>query len=103
MLIRCFNLDFPPRGLFIPRRSDPPLTLLSKKDLGTHGYEWHKKNSKGTGPFKFLSTFPPQHVAGEKYAGYHFEGRPYLDGFKANSAPKMARSFKKPYELIRHP
>ena len=84
-----FNLDFP-SGSFIPAVATPFNFVYSKKDLDTHGYEWHKKNVNGTGPFKFIEHIPGQHVAGEKYAGYHFEGRPYLDGFKAISAPKMA-------------
>ena len=84
-----FNLDFP-SGSFIPAVATPFNFVYSKKDLDTHGYEWHKKNINGTGPFKFVEHIPGQHVAGDKYAGYHFEGRPYLDGFKAISAPKMA-------------
>ena len=84
-----FNLDFP-SGSFIPAVATPFNFVYSKKDLDTHGSEWHKKNINGTGPFKFVEHIPGQHVAGERYAGYHFKGQPYLDGFKAISAPKMA-------------
>ena len=84
-----FNLDFP-SGSFIPALATPFNFVYSKKDLDTHGFEWHKKNVNGTGPFKFVEHIPGQHVAGERYAGYHFKGQPYLDGFRAISAPKMA-------------
>ena len=60
-----FNLDFP-SGSFIPAVATPFNFVYSKKDLDTHGYEWHKKNVNGTGPFKFIEHIPGQHVAGEK-------------------------------------
>ena len=53
-----FKLKFP-SGAFIPAVATPFNITVSKKDLDTHGYDWHKKNINGTGPFKFV-----QHSAG---------------------------------------
>lgn len=84
-----FKLKFP-TAAFIPALATPFNFIYSKKDLDTHGYEWHKSNVNGTGPFKFVQHQPGAFVEGVKNANYHFEGRPYLDGFKAIAAPKMA-------------
>ena len=84
-----FNLKFP-SGSFIPAVATPFNFVYSKKDLDDHGHDWHKKNVNGTGPFIFVEDIPGQHVMGKKNPNYHFEGQPYLDGFKAISAPKMA-------------
>ena len=84
-----FKLKFP-TAVFIPALATPFNFIYSKKDLDTHGMEWHKANVNGTGPFKFVQHQPGAFVEGVKNANYHFEGRPYLDGFKAISAPKMA-------------
>ena len=84
-----FKLKFP-SGAFIPAVATPFNITVSKKDLDTHGYDWHKKNVNGTGPFKFVQHQPGSFVEGARYDGYHFSGRPYLDGFKAIAAPKMA-------------
>lgn len=84
-----FKLKFP-TAVFIPALATPFNFIYSKKDLDTHGMEWHKANINGTGPFKFVQHQPGAFVEGVKNANYHFEGRPYLDGFKAISAPKMA-------------
>ncbi len=83
-----FTLKFP-SGAFIPSVATPFNFIYSKKDLDTHGYEWHKKNVNGSGAYKFVEHIPGQHVAGVRYDGYHHAGKPYLDGFKAISAPKM--------------
>ena len=64
--------------------------VYSKKDLDTHGYDWHTKNVNGTGPFSFVQHQPGAFVEGKKNPNYHFKGQPYLDGFKAIAAPKMA-------------
>jgi peptide/nickel transport system substrate-binding protein len=84
-----FKLKFP-SGSFIPSVAMPFNFVYSKKDLDTHGYTWHKKNINGTGAFSFVQHQPGSFVEGKKYAGYHHKGKPYLDGFKAISAPKMA-------------
>ncbi len=84
-----FKLKFP-SGSFIPSVAMPFNFVYAKKDLDTHGYTWHQKNINGTGAFSFVQHQPGSFVEGKKYAGYHHEGKPYLDGYKAISAPKMA-------------
>ena len=84
-----FKLDFP-SGSFIPAVATPFNIIVSKKDLDTYGYEWHKKNINGTGAFKFKEHQPGSFVEGVRYDGYHHKGKPYLDGYKAIAAPKMA-------------
>ncbi len=84
-----FKLKFP-SGAFIPALADPYNWVYSKKDLDENGYKWHQKNINGTGPFRFVQHQPGAFVEGKRYEGYHFKGQPYLDGFKAISAPKMA-------------
>ena len=77
-------------GSFLPSLAMPFNFIYSKKDLDTHGYKWHKNNVNGTGPFVFVEHQPGAFVRGKRYDGYHLEGRPYLDGFNAISAPKMS-------------
>ena len=84
-----FKLKFP-SGSFIPALATPFNFVYSKKDLDEHGYTWHKKNINGTGAFTFVQHQPGSFVEGKKYEGYHHKGKPYLDGYKAISAPKMA-------------
>jgi len=84
-----FNLKFP-SGAFIPAVATPFNIVVSKKDLDEHGYNWHTKNINGTGAFKFVEHQPGSFVSGERYDDYHHEGKPYLDGYKAIAAPKMA-------------
>ncbi len=84
-----FKLKFP-SGAFIPAVATPFNIVVSKKDLDTHGYNWHKKNINGTGAFTFVQHQPGSFVEGKKYANYHIAGKPYLDGYKAIAAPKMA-------------
>jgi len=84
-----FKLKYP-TGTFIPALALPFNFIYSKKDLDKHGYTWHKKNINGTGPFVFVQHQPGSFVEGKKYKDYHHKGQPYLDGFKAISAPKMA-------------
>ena len=84
-----FKLSFP-SGSFMPAMADPYAFIYSKKDLDEHGYTWHRTNINGTGPFKFVEHQPGAFVSGVKNENYHHEGRPYLDGFKAISAPKMS-------------
>ncbi len=84
-----FKLKFP-SGAFIPAVATPFNFVYSKKDLDTHGYTWHKKNINGTGAFRFVQHQPGSFVEGKAYDRYHHIGKPYLDGYKAISAPKMA-------------
>jgi peptide/nickel transport system substrate-binding protein len=84
-----FKLKFP-SGSFIPSVAMPFNFVYAKKDLDKHGYTWHQKNINGTGAFTFVQHQPGSFVEGKKYAGYHHKGKPYLDGYKAISAPKMA-------------
>jgi peptide/nickel transport system substrate-binding protein len=79
-----------PTGTFIPAMARPFNFIYSKKDLDTHGYSWHQKNVNGTGAFKFVQDQKGAFVEGVKFAEYHHKGQPYLDGFKAISAPKLA-------------
>ena len=84
-----FNLKYA-SGAFIPALAAPYNFVYSKKDLDTYGYAWHQTNINGTGAFTFVEHKPGAYVEGKKYANFHVKGRPYLDGFKAISAPKMA-------------
>lgn len=89
-----FNLKYA-TGAFIPALATPFNFIYSKKDLDTHGYKWHQKNVNGTGGFTFVQHQPGAFVEGKRYADYHLMGedgkaKPYLDGYKAISAPKMA-------------
>ena len=84
-----FKLKFP-SGAFIPALATPFNFVYSKKDLDAHGYEWHTKNINGSGPFIFVQHQPGSFVEGKRNPNYHHAGQPYLDGFKAISAPKMA-------------
>ncbi|MEO1710129.1 MAG: ABC transporter substrate-binding protein [Pseudomonadota bacterium] len=79
-----------PSGAFLPAMASPFNFIYAKKDLDTHGMQWHKQNINGSGPFRFVEYQPGSHVIGKRYEDYHHEGRPYLDGFKAISAPKMS-------------
>ena len=84
-----FKLKFP-TGSFIPALATPFNFVYSKKDLDTHGLKWHQKNINGTGAFSFVQHQKGAFVEGKKFADYHHKGQPYLDGFKAISAPKLA-------------
>ena len=93
-----FNLKFP-SGAFIPALASPFNFVFAKKDLERedpegkdplYGMKWHQTNVNGTGAFKFVQHQPGAFVEGARYDGYHHEGKPYLDGYKAISAPKTA-------------
>lgn len=84
-----FNLKFP-SGTFIPAVAMPYNFVYSKKDLEEHGYNWHKTNINGSGAFRLVEHVSGSHVSGERNEDYYVKGRPYLDGFKAISAPKMS-------------
>ena len=84
-----FNLKYA-SGAFIPALAAPYNFVYSKKDLDTNGYAWHQTNINGTGAFTFVEHKPGAYVEAKKYANFHVKGLPYLDGFMAISAPKMA-------------
>ena len=79
-----------PLAAIIPALASPFNFIYSKKDLDTHGYNWHTKNVNGTGPFKFVQFQSGAFVEGKRNDAYHVKGQPYLDGFKAVIAPKMS-------------
>ena len=84
-----FNLKFP-SGAFLPALATPFNWIYSKKDLDEHGYDWHKNNVNGSGPFKFVQHQPGAFVEGMRNDDYHHEGQPHLDGFKAIIAKKLS-------------
>jgi peptide/nickel transport system substrate-binding protein len=84
-----FKLKFP-SGAFVPALATPFNIIMSKRDLDTHGYVWHKRNVNGTGAFEFVRHQPGAFVEGKRFVDFHRTGYPYLDGFKSISAPKMA-------------
>ena len=84
-----FKLDFP-TGAFLPALASPFNFIYADEDLEKYGYQWHKTNINGSGPFKFVEHQPGAFVKGVKYEKYHLKGKPYLDGFIAYSAPKMS-------------
>jgi peptide/nickel transport system substrate-binding protein len=84
-----FNLKHP-SGAFLPAMASPFNGIYSKKDLDTHGTDWHTKNVNGTGPFMFVKHVSGAGVEGKKNPNYHHKGQPYLDGFQSIEAPKMA-------------
>ena len=76
---------------FIPLIATPFNFVYAKKDLEREdGMTWHQKNINGTGAFTFVEHQPGAFVKGKRYEGYHHEGKPYLDGYVAISAPKMS-------------
>ena len=79
-----------PLSAILPALASPFNFIYSKKDLDTHGYNWHKDNVNGTGPFKFVQQQPGAFVEGKRNDDYYLKGKPYLDGFRAVQAPKMS-------------
>ena len=79
-----------PLAAMVGALASPFNFIYSKKDLDTHGYRWHQKNINGTGAFKFVQHQPGSYMEGAKFEDFHVKGQPYLDGYKAISAPKMS-------------
>lgn len=79
-----------PLPAIIPALASPFNFVYSKKDLDTHGYNWHKANINGTGAFRFVEHQPGAFVEGKRNPDFYIKGRPYLDGYRAISAPKMS-------------
>ena len=84
-----FRLKFA-SGAFVPALATPFNVIVAKKDLDTHGYNWHTQNVNGTGAFQFVQHQPGAFVEGRRFEEFHRAGYPYLDGFKSIEAPKMA-------------
>ena len=84
-----FDLKFP-SGAFLPALATPFNWIYSKKDLDEHGFDWHRNNVNGSGPFKFVQHQPGAFVEGVRNDAYHHAGQPHLDGFKAIIAKKMS-------------
>jgi peptide/nickel transport system substrate-binding protein len=89
-----FDLKYASPG-FLPALATPFNFVYSKADMAKHGMAWHAKNVNGTGAFAFVQHQPGAFVEGKARSGYHHMGAdgkalPYLDGYKAISAPKMA-------------
>jgi len=84
-----FKLSFP-SGAFIPALATPFNIVMSKAMLDKNGIGWYAKNIMGSGPFVFVEHQPGSFVSGKRFDNYHHKGQPYLDGYKAIAAPKMA-------------
>ena len=84
-----FKLSFP-SGAFIPALATPFNIVMSKAMLDKNGIGWYAKNIMGSGPFVFVEHQPGSFVSGKRFDNYHHKGQPYLDGYRAISAPKMA-------------
>jgi len=83
-----FKLKFA-TSAFLPALADPFAYIYSKAklDADPHFYE---KNILGSGPFKFVAYEAGQSMKGERNPDYYHKGLPYLDGFVAILAPKLA-------------
>ena len=84
-----FKLSFP-SGAFIPALATPFNIVMSKAMLDKNGMGWYAKNIMGSGPFVFAEHQPGSFVSGKRFDNSHHKGQPYLDGYKAIAAPKMA-------------
>jgi peptide/nickel transport system substrate-binding protein len=93
-----FDLKYP-SGAFVGVLATPFNFIYAQKDMErkdpkgvdpNYGMKWHQKNINGTGAFTFVQHQPGAFVEGKRFADYHHAGKPYLDSFKAISAPKMA-------------
>ncbi|HBK80117.1 MAG TPA: ABC transporter substrate-binding protein [Nitrospinae bacterium] len=77
-------------GAFVPALANPFNWIYSKADLDKHGMKWHRTHINGSGAFRFVQHKPGAYVEGKRYKKYHHKGKPYLDGYRAISAPKMS-------------
>src|SRR5256714_248636 len=74
---------------FLPALADP-FAYIYKKAILDKDQHWYEKNILGSGPFKFVRYETGQSVTGERNPDYYHKGLPYLDGFTAIYAPKLA-------------
>jgi peptide/nickel transport system substrate-binding protein len=82
------RLKFPTTA-FLPALADP-FAYVYKKEILDKDPHFYEKNVMGSGPFKFVSYDAGQSIKGERNPDYYHEGLPYLDGFVAIYAPKLA-------------
>jgi peptide/nickel transport system substrate-binding protein len=82
------RLKFPTTA-FLPALADP-FAYVYKKEILDKDPHFYEKNVMGSGPFKFVSYDAGQSIKGERFDDYYHEGLPYLDGFVAIYAPKLA-------------
>jgi len=94
-----FKLNYP-SGAFLGAIGTPFNFIYAEKDMNRkdpegkdplYGMKWNQKNVNGTGAFSFVQHQPGAFVEGKKFDDYHHEGKPYLDGYKAISAPQMSK------------
>jgi peptide/nickel transport system substrate-binding protein len=88
-----FDLKYPTTA-FIPSAAMPFNFLFSKAKLDKD-IHWYEKNIMGSGPFIFVQHQPGAFVEGKANPKFYHKGAdgkpmPYLNGYKAISAPKMA-------------
>src|SRR3954469_23595931 len=83
-----FRLKFATTA-FLPALADPFAYIYKKAALDQDPH-WYEKNILGSGPFKFVRYETGQSVTGERNPDYYHKGLPYLDGFTAIYAPKLA-------------
>jgi peptide/nickel transport system substrate-binding protein len=83
-----FRLKFATTA-FLPALADPFAYIYEKAILDKDPH-WYEKNVMGSGAFKFVSYDAGQSVKGERNPDYYHKGLPYLDGFTAIFAPKLA-------------
>jgi peptide/nickel transport system substrate-binding protein len=83
-----FRLKFATTA-FLPALADP-FAYIYKKAILDKDPHWYEKNVMGSGPFKFVSYDAGQSIKGERNTDYYHKGLPYLDGFAAIFAPKLA-------------
>jgi len=83
-----FNLKFATTA-FLPALADP-FAYIYKKEILDKDPHWYEKNILGSGPFKFTGYDAGQSIRGERNPDYYHKGLPYLDGFVAIYAPKLA-------------
>jgi peptide/nickel transport system substrate-binding protein len=83
-----FRLKFATTA-FLPALADP-FAYIYKKATLDQDQHWYEKNILGSGPFKFVRYETGQSVTGERNPDYYHKGLPYLDGFTAIYAPKLA-------------
>ena len=83
-----FRLKFATTA-FLPALADPFAYIYEKAKLEADPH-FYEKNILGSGPFKFISYDAGQSIKGERNPDYYRKGQPYLDGFTAIFAPKLA-------------
>ncbi len=77
-----FKLKYPSAALLTLLAS--PFNYIYSADKLAADQKFPEKNVLGTGPYKFVEYVPGSHWVGQKNPDYFVQGRPYLDGFRAN-------------------